>query len=327
MLWESVFGAVDPVGLAARLKKPKGPVDVILDTDAYNEIDDQYALAYLVRSEPDCWVRAVTAAPFYSDPDSGRVYRSASPGDGMERSYQEILKVLKLMDREDLIPHVFRGSERYLPGPLMPVESEAAQKIVEISKEYGPDRQLYVVAIGAITNVASALLLDPTLRERIVVVWLGGHAHHYGPWTDFNMDQDADAARVVFGCGVPLVQLPCLGVVSEFRFSRVELEYLFRGKNALCDYLIDNTFSYAEKKFGYDFWTKPLWDVTAVAWLLPGAFMEDRLMPSPVPHKGQTCSPNPDGHPMRYVYYIHKDQLARDMADKLGSPGYTRETR
>lgn len=324
MLWESVFGAVDPVSLTARLEKPTGPVDVVLDTDAYNEVDDQYALAYLLRSEPDCRVRAITAAPFYSAPGAGRVIRSSSPEDGMERSYHEILKVLDLMGRGDMKERVYRGSTQYLPGPLTPVPSEAAEKIIEISREYGPERQLYVVAIGAITNVASALLLDPTLRERIVVVWLGGHAHHYGPWTDFNMDQDADAARVVFGCGVPLVQLPCLGVVSEFRFSKVELEYLFRGKNALCDYLIDNTYKYAEQKFGYDFWSKPLWDVTAVAWLLPGDFMKDRLMPCPIPHQGQAASPDLDGHPMRYVYYIHKDQLARDMADKLGGSGYSR---
>ena len=38
------------------------------------------------------------------------------------------------------------------------------------------DEPLYVVAIGAITNVASALLTEPALAGKIVVVWLGGHA-------------------------------------------------------------------------------------------------------------------------------------------------------
>ena len=52
---------------------------------------------------------------------------------GMERSYDEILKVLDLMDRADLKPLVYRGSRQYLPGPLTPVPSEAAGRISESS--------------------------------------------------------------------------------------------------------------------------------------------------------------------------------------------------
>ena len=39
----------DP-GLLARLSRPTGPVDVVLDTDTYNEIDDQFAVSYLICS-------------------------------------------------------------------------------------------------------------------------------------------------------------------------------------------------------------------------------------------------------------------------------------
>lgn len=307
----------DPAGLAARLRRPTGPVDVILDTDTYNEIDDQYALAYLIRSEEKLRVRAVTAAPFYRDPSVG-VCRSSDPADGMERSYREILKVLTLMGREDLHLRVYRGSRGYLPSETEPVNSPAARAILEISRSYGPDRPLYIVAIGAITNVASALLLDPTLVERCVVVWLGGHGYHWGCCDDFNMIQDIAAARVVFGCGVPLVQLPCLGVVSEFRFSKPELEYWFRGKNALCDYLIDNTYAYAAQKFSCEGWSKPLWDVTPVAWLLDGDYMRDRLVPSPIPQYDSTYAFDPNRHPIKYVYYVQKDPLIADLARKLG---------
>lgn len=317
MLWEEIFGKIQYADLAARLEKPVGGADVVLDTDCYNEIDDQFALAYLVRSEPFCRVRAVTAVPFYSHPSKGRVVRSKDPGDGMERSYQEILKVLALMGRSDLNDRVYRGSDRFLPGPLEPVQSDAARKIIEISKDYDARKPLYVVAIGALTNVASALLMDPALRGRIVVVWLGGHARHYHLASDFNMEQDVAAARVVFGCGVPLVQLPCLGVVSEFRFSKAELEHLFRGKNALCDYLIDNTYSYMKLDSGAAYWSKPLWDVTAVAWLMPGDMMLDRILPAMVPQADFNHSFPPDGPPQRYVYYIRKDALTKDLAEKL----------
>jgi len=312
-----IFPSVNYAQLVMRLRKPEGIVDVVLDTDTYNEIDDQFALAYLIRSEKECRIRAITAAPFYSDPLSGRVRRSSSPSDGMERSYNEILKVLELLDRNDLRSIVYRGSRSYLTASMEPVESEAALKIVEISKAYSTDNPLYVVAIGAITNVASALLIDPTLRDRIMIVWLGGHAHHWANCADFNMIQDIDSARVVFGCGVPLVQLPCLGVVSEFRFCRAEFEQLFRDKNELCNYLIDNTYEFIEKDVHFEHWSKPLWDVTAVAWLFKGDFMLDRIVPSPIPQHDYSYSFDPNRHPILYVYYIKKDPLVADLVAKL----------
>ena len=70
--------------LLKNLDVPKGKVDVVLDTDAYNEIDDQYAIAYLLNSEDKLNVKAIYAAPFFNE-------NSKSPKDGMERSYDEIL--------------------------------------------------------------------------------------------------------------------------------------------------------------------------------------------------------------------------------------------
>jgi len=311
------FPAIDHLSLAACLCRPQSKPDVILDTDTYNEIDDQFALAYLINAHKECNVKAICAAPFYSPPDSGRVYRSQSPEDGMELSYNEIKKVLRLMGREDLFPIVYRGSRFYLPDEATPAESSAAEAIIDLSTSYSADNPLYVIAIGAITNVASALLIDPTLRERVMVIWLGGHAHHWGNCTDFNMVQDIAAARVVFGCGVPLVQVPCLGVTSEFRFTKPELEHLFRGKNALCDYLLDNTYQYMAQKTHLAQWSKPLWDVAAVAWVLGGDFALQRIVPSPIPQQDFSYGLDPNRHPMLYVYHIKKDELTEDLVKKL----------
>ena len=52
---------------AQRLKNlsvPTGKIDVVLDTDAYNEIDDQFAFAYLLKSKEKANVTAIYAAPF-----------------------------------------------------------------------------------------------------------------------------------------------------------------------------------------------------------------------------------------------------------------------
>ena len=80
------------------------------------------------------------------------------------------------------------------------------------------------VAIGAITNVASAILMEPKIIERIVIVWLGGHALYWPHTREFNLAQDVPAARIVFDSGVPLVQLPCTPIVTHFTTTVPEME-------------------------------------------------------------------------------------------------------
>ena len=46
---------------------------------------------------------------------------------------------------------------------------KAAKTMAEISNEYSAENPLYIVALGAITNVASAALLNPKMKERVVI--------------------------------------------------------------------------------------------------------------------------------------------------------------
>ena len=134
------------------------------------------------------------------------------------------------------------------------------------------------------------------------------------------MVQDIAAARVVFGCGVPLVQLPCDGVADRFTTSRYELEHWLKGKNPLCDYLIENTVNVAESKAAGKPWTRAICDVTAVAWLIneDGRFMQDRLIRSPIPEYDLHYAENTDGHFIKYVYKINRDALFEDLFRRLG---------
>ncbi len=291
------------------LSVPNGKADVVLDTDAYNEIDDQFAIAYLLKSEEKLNTKALYAAPFYNNNSNG-------PADGMEKSYDEILKLLKLMNVEK---PVFKGADRYLPDEKTPVLSAAALDLAERAKQYSPENPLYVVAIGAITNVASAMLLEPAVAENTVVVWLGGHALHYHNTAEFNMKQDVAAARVVMGSGVPFVQLPCMGVVSGFALSKQELEYWFEGKNPLADYLAENTIKEAESYAKGRAWTRVIWDVTAVAWLLNdnNRFMDSRLVPAVLPGYDFKYEEKNQPFDMRYVYHIKRDELLNDLIKKL----------
>ena len=91
---------------------------------------------------------------------------------------------------------------------------------------------MYVVAIGAPTNVASALLADPTLADRIVVVWLGGHALNWGDTAEFNLRQDPEASRVLLDSGVALVLVPCLGVTDHMITMRWSADRGWPGERA-----------------------------------------------------------------------------------------------
>lgn len=295
-----------------KLEVPAGIVDVVLDTDCYNEIDDQFALAYLLRCPERVNVRAISIAPFLNK-------KVSSPKEGMEKSYQEAKKVLELALPGQEKPPVWQGSDRFLPDENTPVDSEATRHLVSLAMTYTEEKPLYIVAIGAATNVASALLMQPQIKARTVVIWLGGHALHYQHNREFNMRQDVASARVLFGCGVPLVQLPCRGVVSQFATTRYELEHWLVGKNPLSDYLASNAIAHCEAIAPGRAWSKPLWDVTAVAWLLNDdqRFMYHRQIPSPVPLYDHRYAEETHDHLIQYVYYIERDALFQDLVQRL----------
>ncbi len=309
---KNLFSApIDTASLLKRLEKPQGPIDVVIDTDAYNEIDDQFAISYLLKKGEKLRLQALYAAPFFND-------KSSSPADGMEKSYQEIKKLLQLAERTDLNGVVFRGSEAYLSDETHPVESPAARDLAGRAANYTPDHPLYVVAIGAITNVASALLLNPEIRDRIVIVWLGGHAHDWENCMEFNLQQDIAAARVIFGCGAAVVQLPCMGVVSSFSVSGLELKAWLAGKGPLCEHLCSYSCEVGERESAYPkTWSRVIWDVTAVAWLLDGSFMLDCLKQSPIPTYEGVYAFDRNSHPIRYVYHINRDALMTDLVETL----------
>lgn len=283
------------------LMPPVGCVDAILDTDAYNEIDDQFAVALFLREPERIRPLALTAAPFHNA-------RSSGAADGMEKSYEELLRLTALLGRTD-VP-VLRGSDRYLPSEREPVVSEAAERIVACAREHSPEKPLYVLAIGAITNVASALLLDPAIAENIVVVWLGGNSRSWEHTREFNMIQDVPAARVVMHSGAPLVQLPCMGVVSALTVTMNDVKTHLIGKGKLADYLGQATLDYCADRIGTPR-SKVIWDITAVAWLLNDGdrYMRGSLLPTFAPTADGYYELTPRAPLCRVIEYVNRDAL------------------
>ncbi len=292
------------------LTPPKGAVDVILDTDAFNEIDDQFAISYMLAHKDRLKLKAIYAAPF----DNEKVQNAA---EGMQKSYDEILKLLKLTQKDTV---VFKGSKHFLKDEKTPVFSPAAFDLAKRATTYTSEKPLYVVAIGAITNIASALLINPEISDKIVVVWLGGHAHHNPHTAEFNMKQDIAAARVVMQNADFFIQLPCDGVVSDFKISGPELERFLYGKNPTAEYLARNTFCEVSKYCDSEIWTRVIWDVTAVAWLLNDGecFMKYKIADTQLPNYDNLYEA-PIDKKATYVYRIERDTLMRDLIKKLQS--------
>jgi len=296
----------------SRLAPPSGNVRAVLDTDTYNEIDDQFAVAYAMLSPRHISMEAIYAAPFFNN-------RSTGPGDGMEKSYEEILRVLdKLGDkREDF---VFRGSTSYLTSAHQPVQSAAAEHL--ICRATAADKPLYVLAIGAPTNVASAILTEPSIIERIIVVWLGGNPLYWPHANEFNLQQDLHASRVLFDSGVPLVQVPCVNVAEHLRTTIPELERYLQGKGALADYLVDIFRGHHADHRGDTFaWSKVIWDIATVAFLIEPAWIPTELAHSPILTDRITYSSDRRRHLIRIATHAERDCVFRDLFTKIRDHG------
>jgi hypothetical protein len=110
-----------------------------------------------------------------------------------------------------------------------------------------------------------------------------------------------------------------MGVVSAFSVSQPELEKWLVGKNPLADYLAKNTIAYEEGYQPGKPWSKPIWDVTAIAWLLNdnSRFMNERVIRCPVPEYDDRYAIAPNNHFSKYIWYIKRNDLFLDLFQKL----------
>ncbi len=292
--------------LVRRLEPPKGRVKMVLDTDTYNEVDDQFALAYSLLSPEKLDVLAVYAAPYFND-------RSSGPEDGMEKSYAEIVRLLGKMGRPSE-GFVFKGSRGYLPDGETPMESEAARDLVKKAMAMPEGELLYVVAIGAITNVASAILMEPEIVKKICVVWLGGHPLSASTAREFNLMQDVPAARVVLDCGVPFTLVPCMGVASHLLATVPDMKDAIGGKNALCDALVELFGEYSSDHFG---WAKEIWDVSTIAYLVNPDWIPTVLEHSPLLTDDCHWAHDANRHFIRVATFARRTPIFRDLYRKL----------
>lgn len=243
------------------------------------------------------------------------------PGVGMERSYAEILKVFELM-REPVNNRVFRGVAGYLEAAVKPIRCDAVEHLIERALVSPDDDPLYVVAIGCLTNVGSALLLAPEIIRKIVVIWTAGYPSSVSR-TNFslNLEQDMIASKLLFESGVPLIYQPGFHVGAQLRLSLPEMEAYVRGRGAIGDYLyhlytnnplwgmlgITSTYSY----------TWVIWDVITIAWLLNPRWVPSDFVPAPMLGDDRRWYNNAGRHLMREAYDVQRDAIFADFFRKL----------
>lgn len=283
-----------------------GKIKLILDTDTYNEIDDQFAIFYALASEDRIELLGITAALFHNQ-------RSKSPQDGMEKSYQEILKILKMAGRESE-GFAFRGCERPLDDTEHWRESEAVDFMIRRAMECTREDPLYIAGIGAGTNIASAILKAPEIMDRIVVVWLGGNTYEWPRPDEFNLFQDVKAGQVLFDCGVPLIQVPASGVTGFLLTSVPELRECLGGTGEIGAYLVENVMSYEKDHFA---WTKPIWDIGVIGMLVDPDWAPARICHAPAITDQKRYVFDGGRHLIRYVYELDRDRIFRDMYEKV----------
>ncbi|REK52178.1 MAG: nucleoside hydrolase [Thermobacillus sp.] len=289
-----------------RLHHPGGKVRMVLDTDTYNEIDDQFAVIFALGSPERLKIEALCAAPFHNE-------RSDGPEDGMVKSYEELQRIVRIAGAAGRIP-IYEGSRGWMAGPDRPVESEAARRIVELALASPDDDPLYVVAIGAITNVASAILMEPSIIGKIVVVWLGGHAPWWDHTREFNMIQDVHASRIVLDCGVPLVLVPCMGVASHLLTTKAEIDLHLGECGAIGRYLAETYAACSDDHYAY---SRVIWDISTIGWLLDERSVPCRIVHSPILNEGGTYSFDQGRHLIKMAQHVRRDAVFRSLFDRV----------
>ena len=277
-------------------------IRVILDTDAACEADDPFAIAHALMS-PKLIVEGITAEHF------------AVEG-SVQRSLQEIQTILKAMGREE-VP-AFEGEKGALD-----VDAAGDSKAVDfiISQALKEDRHpLYILAMGAITNVASAFRKCPEIIGRVTVVWIGTHGTHFGelPFREFNAGNDVKAANEVLQSGAKIWLIPSY-VYSTMHIGLAEIQKRIYPCGAIGRHLFENMVAYNRTEGAS--WTQgeswSLGDSPSVAAVLNPGCGHFTEIPAPWINEDTSSSPKDDSPVIRIYSDMDSRYVLEDFIGKL----------
>ena len=286
------------------LNYKKDKINLILDTDTYNECDDQFALSYLIKSKNLFNIEAITVAPY------SHTKRDLTVRDGQELSYNEILKICNWLNF-DTNNKVFKGSMDYIQNGY-DEKNNAVNKIIEIALK---NNKTYILGIGAITNIALAIKKEPKIVNKIEIVWLGGNELGYKDNLEYNFRQDVEAVKIVFESKVKLTILPCKEIVSELRIDINTLKKYLENKSELCNYLIERFYN-----DGYHGIQKErvIWDISVIAYMINKKWFETEQISCPNIRKDTSYEVTDNRHNITFVTKLDRNKIYEDLFNKLG---------
>ena len=282
----------------------KEKINVILDTDTYNECDDQFALAYMLKNQDRFNIEAITVAPF------SHKAKNVTVEEGQELSYNEILKICNWLNF-DTTNKVFKGAMNYIVNGYNE-ENDAVNKIIEIALK---NDKTYIMAIGAITNIALAIKKEPKIIGKIEVIWLGGHSLLQDNNMEFNFKQDVDAVKIVFESKAKLTIIPCKNVASNLRTTIYELNHYLKDKSELCNYLMDRF--YNDGYHGIQE-RRVIWDISVIAYMINKEWFTSKEISCPDIKDDTSYELTNNKHKITMINWIDVNKVYTDLFQKLG---------
>ncbi|MCZ6795012.1 MAG: nucleoside hydrolase [Planctomycetota bacterium] len=286
------------------------PPAVILSTDAGCEVDDQWALAYLLLLHEA------------GDVDLRAVVTSHAPNLGerpSERSASVARRVLELFDPTSDLP-VVPGSSGALAESKDEDDTRGARLIVEESAGFSADNRLIVLTIGAATDVARSILLDPSIADRVEIVAMGFEGWPRGgdPW---NVKNDPRAYEVILDSRAPLTIGSAEPCVRHLSLDARKAALVTEGGGPLGDSLRNDLLAWlreqgdaCRKWTGRDAW--PIWDVITVAHILGWTRWEEHARPRLREDLTFEHGEEPGGH-LRWITAVDDGRLWEDFGSRL----------
>jgi len=281
------------------------PVRVIVDADTANEIDDLYAIVRALVA-PEFQVVGLTSAHYT---------RSTKPNDTVHQSQAINEQILDAMHVRDSIPHPV-GADRSMATPTTPVDSPAARLIIEKAHAGGSDDKLVVFALGACTNLASALLLDPSIESKVVFAFIDGDYkdRQWGPGI-FNWKNDIHAVKAIFESKVEYIHMPARSVSVEMELSKKDVDEHLKGRRGVWDLLVNRweTFPRTANRE-----KKTMWDIALIEAVLRPQLATAAVVGAPIIHDAESVEQFPD-NPRRVKVFeaIDSKGMQRDFWEAI----------
>lgn len=185
LLFAIAFAAIT---LASCSDPVNDKIDIILDTDANNELDDQHAIAYLLLNQDVFNIYGITT--------------NVTVGGGIKAQTDEVERVAAMVNQTvRILPGATEDFETILPDITEPDFDgyQSVDFIIESARSHSAKNKLTVAPIGKLTNIALALAKAPDIADKLRIVWLGSNYPEPG---EHNLVYDIQSMNYILDCPV-----------------------------------------------------------------------------------------------------------------------------